>query len=96
MFSTDGNWNVEDVLSFDFSFLASPEKKTRVGEAIFESKIANASVTPKKVLLVTEGMHFTSAEATEVLIIARPRSNIRLKESSLSEKRCTLANKMVS
>ena len=56
MIGDDVVWSVEDDLSLDFSRLASPEKKSRVEEVTFSTKMTfNGSYTEKST--ATNGRH---------------------------------------
>jgi FLYWCH zinc finger domain len=59
MFASDDGWNVEDELSLDFSCLESPEKKPRVDNVVFDSKMTfNGFSYTKKSTAINGGHAF--------------------------------------
>ena len=57
MFASDDDWNAEDELSFDFSCLSSPEKKSRVETIVFDSKMTFNGFSYTKKSTATNGGH---------------------------------------
>lgn len=57
MFAGEDDWNVEDELSLDFSCLASPEKKPRVEEISFETKMTYNGFNYTKKSTAINGKH---------------------------------------
>ena len=57
MFTDVDNWNVDDELSLDFSFLASPEKKKRSSLVTFENKMTYNGYSYSKKSTASNGEH---------------------------------------
>lgn len=57
MFSDVDDWNVEDELSLDFSFLATPEKKKRSSLVNFENKMTYDGFSYSKKSTASTGEH---------------------------------------
>ena len=57
MFSDVDDWNVEDELSLDFSFLGNPEKKKRSSLVNFENKMTYDGFTYSKKSTASTGEH---------------------------------------
>ena len=57
MLSDVDDWNVEDELSLDFSFLASPEKKKRSSLVNFENEMTYDGFSYSKKSTASKGEH---------------------------------------